>query len=294
MSSLVSIIIPTYNRAHKIQKAIDSILTQTYQNFEIIIVDDGSEDNTKDIIDDLSKKDSRIHYFRHLHRKGANTARNRGILEAKGKYIAFQDSDDQWLPQKLSIQMCAIQNTGVRAVFSGFWRIKEKKRTYIPKKIRNIKPGIHSFHKKILAGNFIGLPTLLVEKDLLHQAGGFDNKLPQLQDWEMLLRLSVLTKFMYINQPLVKAYLGSDNITGKKWLYRNALEFIIEKHREDFESHPIALSIQFFNLAVDALKGKEFKKAIIYIILTCRKGITTGAILAVQKIFPYRYSKKSG
>lgn len=286
MNALVSIVIPTYNRAHTIQKAIDSLLTQTWQDFEIIIIDDGSEDNTLQIIDDIREKDPRIRYFRQTHRKGANAARNRGVREAKGKYIAFQDSDDQWLPNKLSVQMDAILTTGIQAAFTAFWRIRGRKRTHIPKKNRQIKSGIHSFHEELLKGNFITLPTFVVEKGLFRQAGGFDEDLSRLQDWEMFLRLSSLTDFIYIDQPLLNAYLGNDNITSKRHLYRNSLEFIIKKHRKDFEEHPVALVIQYLSLAVDAVKRRAFRQVFSYASHAFRPGIKPAVTLAVKRIMP--------
>lgn len=128
-NELVSVIIPTYNRANLILQAVKSVLNQTYKNFEIIIVDDGSSDNTEDVINVIH--DNRIRYIKHAINKGASAARNTGIREAKGKYIAFQDSDDHWLPDKLEKQVKRIENTPdhVGAVFGGYWIIgKEMKK----------------------------------------------------------------------------------------------------------------------------------------------------------------------
>ena len=105
----VSIIIPTYNRAHLIGRAIQSVLNQTYQNFEIIVVDDGSTDNTEEMIKEFQKHDKRIKYIRHEKNRGGAAARNTGIKVARGEYIAFQDSDDEWLPEKLEKQMDVFQ-----------------------------------------------------------------------------------------------------------------------------------------------------------------------------------------
>lgn len=284
MKPLVSIVLPTYNRAHTIHKSVESLLTQTYQDIEIIVVDDGSTDNTQQIINDLQEQDPRIRYLKQPHQKGANTARNRGVREAKGEYIAFQDSDDHWLPHKLAAQMDAIQITGVKAAFTAFWKIQGQKKIQIPKKNRGIKPGTHSFHKELLKGNFIALPTFVVEKGLVQQAGEFDEKLPRLQDWEMFLRLSRLTDFIYINQPMLNAYIGSDNITSKKHLYRKSLEFIIKKHRDDFEAHPVALAIQNANLLIDATKEKKVKQVFSYICNAFLPGIKPVLRLATEKI----------
>ena len=99
----ISVIIPTYNRAHLIGKAVKSVLSQTYQDFEIIVVDDGSTDNTEEIVKSFT--DYKIYYICHKHNRGASAARNTGIKASRGEYIAFLDSHDEWLPEKLDKQI---------------------------------------------------------------------------------------------------------------------------------------------------------------------------------------------
>ncbi|MGC8603005.1 MAG: glycosyltransferase family 2 protein, partial [Desulfomonilaceae bacterium] len=109
--SLVSVIIPTYNRAHLIERAVNSVLEQTYDKLEIIVVDDGSTDNTGNVLSQLQDGDSRVRYIRHETNKGSQSARNTGIRNARGDYVAFLDSDDEWLPYKLEKQIPLFQNT---------------------------------------------------------------------------------------------------------------------------------------------------------------------------------------
>lgn len=104
---LVSVVIPVYNRADTIKRAVESVLEQTYKNVEIIIIDDGSTDGTIDQLKELEQMESSIRVFKQDH-KGANAARNLGIEKARGGFIAFQDSDDEWLPSKLEKQICYI------------------------------------------------------------------------------------------------------------------------------------------------------------------------------------------
>ena len=101
----VSVIIPTYNRAHLVGRAIQSVLEQTYKDFELIVIDDGSNDNTEYIIKEFQKKDKRIKYIAYKKNKGGSAARNAGIKSSKGEYIAFLDSDDEWLSEKLEKQI---------------------------------------------------------------------------------------------------------------------------------------------------------------------------------------------
>jgi glycosyltransferase involved in cell wall biosynthesis len=259
----VSIVLPTYNRAHCIRRSIQSLLNQTYQNFEIIVADDASTDNTSEIIDKIN--DQCICYIKHRERRGANAARNTGILAAKGKYIAFQDSDDEWLPDKLSCQIEALEQSDISVCFGGFWRIKGEKKKYIPEVGRNVKNGVKNWHYDLLEGNFFATPTLLVTKELIFEAGLFDETLPRLQDWELALRLAKLTPFMFIDRPLLKAYQQQDSITGKKELYRQAVEQIIRKHQKDFDRYPPGLIIQYLNMGGHALSTKELSVFFFYL-----------------------------
>jgi glycosyltransferase involved in cell wall biosynthesis len=126
----VSVIIPTYNRAHLIGRAIQSVLKQTYQDFEVIVVDDGSIDNTEEVVKKI--QENRVYYYKHDKNKGGSAARNTGISLAKGEYIAFQDSDDEWLPEKLEKQIGVFNNQtkNVGVVYTGFYRIEGNNKTY--------------------------------------------------------------------------------------------------------------------------------------------------------------------
>lgn len=107
---LVSVIIPTYNSKKYIRKTVSSVLNQTYREIEIIIIDDYSRDNTRSVIMDISEKDNRVKYIFQEKNQGAAVARNAGIQMAKGKYIAFLDSDDTWVPGKIQKQMEALRD----------------------------------------------------------------------------------------------------------------------------------------------------------------------------------------
>ena len=119
----VSVIIPTYNRANLVGRAIKSVLNQTYKDFELIIVDDSSTDNTKDVIRQFQEKDSRIEYIKHHKNKGGSAARNTVIKSSKGEYITFLDSDDEWLCEKLEkqIKLFSIMPTKVGVLYCGYY-----------------------------------------------------------------------------------------------------------------------------------------------------------------------------
>ena len=131
-SPTVSVIIPTYNRGHLINRAINTVLVQTFQDFEVIVVDDGSTDNTIEVVNRLS--DDRVSLLKINENRGASFARNRGIELAAGRYIAFQDSDDEWKKDKLKKQIQVFNNAApeVGLVYTGYWNAKDDGKTYLP------------------------------------------------------------------------------------------------------------------------------------------------------------------
>ncbi len=137
MNKLVSVIIPTYNRAKTLPRAIKSALSQSYKNIEVIIVDDGSTDNTEEIVKNY--QDSRIVFLKHITNEGCAAALNTGISNVKGEYVAFLDSDDEWLPTKIEKQMVKFkyvdENVGV--IYTNFFNHNFSSRIK-PKRFNNI------------------------------------------------------------------------------------------------------------------------------------------------------------
>ncbi|MFX4263649.1 glycosyltransferase family 2 protein [Pelotomaculum propionicicum] len=219
---------PTYNRAITIKRAVDSILKQTYQDFEIIIVDDGSTDNTYEIVKEFNEK--RIKYIKHEKNKGASAARNTGIRESRGKYLAFQDSDDQWLPNKLKRQVEILDNSPneVGIVYCGFWRFNNNKKIYYPSGKVIEKEG--NVYKSLINGNFIGTPTAIIKKECFNKYGCFDERLPRLQDWELFIRLSKNYEFRFVNEPLVLSYFVPNCISSDNRSLITAQKIILKKH----------------------------------------------------------------
>ncbi len=263
-SPTVSVIIPTYNRAHLIGRAIQSVLNQTYQDFEIIVVDDGSTDNTEEVMKRFN--DERIKYIKHEQNKGEAAARNTGIKIARGEYIAFQDSDDEWLPEKLEKQIKVFENASskVGVVYTGFWRIKNGKKTYIPSS--KITPKEGDIHNILLEGNFIGGPVTLIKKECFERAGMFDEELPLLTDWEMWIRLSKYYHFKYIDEPLVISYYQPDSIGRNQDASIRADELILEKHFEDIKKDSRLLAKHYSNIGTLLFSNGEFKQGRSYLI----------------------------
>jgi len=263
----ISVIIPTYNRAHLIRRAIKSVLNQTYQDFEIIVVDDGSTDNTEEIIEEFQKYDKRIRYIQHKKNEGEAAARNTGIKIARGKFIANQDSDDKWLPEKLEKQMKAFENEPVEVgvVYTGFWRIQNNKKNYIPSSRVTKKEG--NIHEELLKENFIGTPASVVRRECFEKAGMFDEKLPHLVDWELWIRISKYYHFKCIDEPLLVSYHTADSISTDDEALIDAFGLILVKHYDFFIKNRKIVSKLYYSFGINRfLKDDNYEKSRKYLI----------------------------
>ncbi|QAU33634.1 glycosyltransferase family 2 protein [Janthinobacterium sp. 17J80-10] len=237
---LVSVIIPTFNRGNLIARALHSVLRQTYQNLEVIVVDDGSTDDTEAVVAAIG--DQRIRYLRSSTRLGAAAARNIGIAEARGNFISFQDSDDEWLCQKLEKQMDAFLSAGedVGVVFSGFFRLQGNRANYFPAKAQQRKNG--HILDVLLYENFITTQSTVVRKECFSAVGAFDEKMPRLQDWELFIRIAKKYKFICIQEPLLCAFHSSESITADKTLLPLAFRRILTNHFELYSQRKYQLA----------------------------------------------------
>jgi len=213
---MVSIIIPTYNRGKYIREAIQSVLNQTYQNFEIIVSDDGSTDNTKEVVESFN--DRRIKYFWNKNSGLPAVARNIGIKKSSGKYIAFLDSDDLWLAKKLEKQINEFEkNENIGLVCSHRIYFDEKKEWI--KKI-NINDKDFTF-KSLFIRNKVTCSTVIVKRSIFDNIGLFNEctKLQAGEDYEMWLRIANSYRIKYIQEPLVK-YRHHSNVIRKNFVER--------------------------------------------------------------------------
>lgn len=229
----VSIILPTYNREKLISFAIQSVLNQTCSDFELIIVDDGSQDNTTNLVSKFN--DSRIRYIHHYQNAGVSAARNTGIEQAKGQYIAFLDSDDEWLPEKLEQQLQIFQDQPTVAVIYS-WLIKESQNNQ-SQTIRSSKYRGY-IYGDLLYSNFIGTPsTVIVKRECFDSGIRFDPHLPCCEDWDVWLKLAKFYQFEVILAPLVKYREHSQvnrGSTNSKAVTEGYLRFL-EKHHTNIK-----------------------------------------------------------
>lgn len=223
----VSVIMPTCERPHLINRAVESVLSQTFKDLELIIIDDASKDETREQV--LKNSDPRIHYIRHESRKGGAAARNTGIRIAKGNYLAFLDDDDEWFPNKLQLQIDLLENSSskVGLVYSGYLMVDQ---------ITGKQIGSHTpIHKGDLLGdlllyNWVGsTSSVLLRKECLNRVGFFDEKLPIFQDYDLWIRLAKEFHFSYIKDPLLVYYVHGERISTRPEGFRRGLEILQSK-----------------------------------------------------------------
>lgn len=234
-SPLISVVLPTYNRKTLLPRAIKSVLDQTYKYLELIIIDDGSTDNTKDIVKGFS--DKRIRYHKEKHNKGGSVARNIGIKLAKGELISFQDSDDEWLPEKLERQVRKFSEVGddVGVIYCGYESVFERTNEVVSRSIPEEKGNVYN---RMLIGCITGMLTVTVRDTCFQKVGIFDETLPCFEDWDLWLRISKYYKFDYVPDILAKAYIHGKQLSTNLKIKIKGKEMILEKYREELIKFP--------------------------------------------------------
>lgn len=234
----VSVVIPTYNRADVLPRAVESVLDQTYRDLELLVVDDGSTDETLAYLDSVD--DERLRVIEHETNRGANAARNTGIGAAAGEYVAFLDSDDEWRPRKLERQMDRVESPGTdyAAAYCDDERSHDGLGGRAISAVASLLAraddegpveGGEELVPEILAGNLNSGAgsTLLVETDIADRIGGFDEDLDRFQDPEFLLRVVQEGKLAYVDEPLIVRH---ETATPDPETIRRADEEYLAKH----------------------------------------------------------------
>ena len=263
----VSVIIPTYNCAHLINRAIQSILNQTYQDFEIIVVDDGSKDNTEEVVKGF--KDKRIRYLRHDKNMGEGATRNTGIKASRCEYIAFQDSDDECFPEKLEKQMKVFekQSSKVGMVYTNMYRIDKrgKKHSF---KTPAIMPDDGFVYRRALDYQLlcIGVGTAIILKKCFKKVGLFDERLPYYVDMDFFIRLSKYFYFYHISEPLYKYYATERSLSSNPKSLATSRKMILAKYFDDIKKDKKTLAKHYLGIGNDLCRSREIKEGINYLI----------------------------
>ena len=237
---LVSVIIPTYNRGRLILDSINSVLNQTYKNIELIVVDDCSTDDTEKTVKSID--DSRIKYINLEKNSGACVARNKGIEISRGEFIAFNDSDDLWLPEKINSQLDFLYENNAEISFCKM-ECRTPENNFIHN-FPNIEFDRKISYKDLLKYNSASTQTIFGKTDCFKEII-FDATMPRLQDWDEVLRLSQKFSVFYQNKILVHTFFQKDSISTHPEKGVLAMEMLFEKHKDAILSDP-AIVESFF------------------------------------------------
>lgn len=248
--TLISVVIPAFDRANIIEECIKSVLGQTHKELEVIVVDDHSNDNTPDIVDAISEWDSRVRpCVRCNENHGACYARNLGASLARGEYIAFQDSDDMWRPKKLERQLAYMKKGKYDLVFCGMERINDirKTRWYFPRyTYREDKPA----KEQILYENPMSTQCIMLKRSVFDRIR-FDENIRKFQDWDFAIRAADHAKIGYLREALVDSTVQTNSISQNVSRY-DALWVIYNKYK-DLVTANRRIDARFFMKAADEL-----------------------------------------
>ena len=244
----VSVIIPTYNRSEYLRKSIESVLKQTYQDYELLIIDDCSTDNTPDVVKEFS--DSRVLYFKNLSNEGIAAVRNRGINNSKGEYIAFLDDDDEWIAvDKLEKQISLIESCSqdVGMIYTGYSNID----TNSGKKLKEATPKSRgNVLNEYLIKRFFTTSTLLIRKSCFDNVGPFDESISFGEDYDMYARILKLYKVDYIKEQMVNYRVHPKKLSTDYMAVNHGLRYIINKNIDLLEPNKQAHADLIFHLGV--------------------------------------------
>ncbi|TCO06896.1 glycosyltransferase family 2 protein [Natronoflexus pectinivorans] len=224
---MISIIIPSYNSAHMVCDTIESVLNSKEENYEIILVNDGSTDNTAEVLSPYFSN-KRLKYIEHEN-KGLAGARNTGILNAKGEYLVFLDADDLILPDKLTVQQKYLDvNPSIDIVYSNSeWFIEDNFDN-----TRDVSFPVYTGNviEYLIYGNFIHVNSVMVRKDAVVNAGLFDETLRELEDWDLWLRMALNgSKFGFTPGVLSKVRIRKGSMTSNQMRMNVTMVRVLEK-----------------------------------------------------------------
>jgi glycosyltransferase involved in cell wall biosynthesis len=268
----VSVVIPAYNREHTVGTAIRSVLWQTRPPLEVIVVDDGSSDGTALAVEAMHEP--RVRLVRQAN-GGISAARNTGIREAVGEWVAFQDSDDEWLPTKLERQFAALDASPSppNAIYCGMiiagaledggmdqaGTAPRRRIAYHPDP--SVTPVAGDILPTLLRTNPISTQTLVARRETLHQAGLFDTSLKSLVDWDIAIRIASLGPIGFVDEPLVIQRFTPNSITRDTAKRVESWIRLLDKHEALFRAAPEAHFIHLHRIAGVQRRMGEHKAA---------------------------------
>ena len=231
MTPAVSIVLATFNRLELLRSSVDSVLNQTFRDWELIIADDGSDAPTRQFLKSLESPGRvRVLWLSHCGRPAV--VRNAALHEARGEYVAFQDSDDLWLPGKLETQVASLQRNPERAWSHTKYQLVDESGAPTAWTRRTggwPTPGGWILDQLIRGDTVIALPSVVASRRLLEQAGGFDERLIRTEDYELWLRLARRSAIDAIDEPLTRVRRHAQHFSAKPIEAFQAARYVIEQ-----------------------------------------------------------------
>ena len=242
-------------------RCLESIRAQTFDDYEVLVVDDGSSDHTRDVVEKYVAEGWVQYLFQD--NAGAAAARNLGLLRARGELVAFQDSDDEWLPEKLEKQVSALESAddSVGLVYTDMLRISangDEEYRLAP----DVQPGVlvdPATNEYQFFG--IGLATILVKKDLVEKVGAFNIALPRYIDLELFIRLSDVCSFVHLQEALFK-YHETPGISSNRRANAEAREKLLQLYGERVQNNQVFVARQYLHIAINYWKVGEKRRAL--------------------------------
>jgi glycosyltransferase involved in cell wall biosynthesis len=270
----VSVILPTYNRATLLPRAIYSVLNQSYHDLELIVVDDCSTDGTED---ELSKiKDARLRVIRQSINSGPSAARNVGIRASLGRYVAFQDSDDEWLPEKLRKQVEMLEQHDElgncpAACYSRFIILRYNKKTIVPSGPSNLLSG--RIYERLLYGNTMGTPSTIFRKEILDIVGSFDESITNREDWDLALRIARDYPIAFLDEATLVSYDSPRSVN--KLVSPESEVKILHKHYDSYKAFPETMARITWSIGSEYAMLKQRGNALHYMKISLERSPTT-------------------
>ncbi len=254
---LVSVVIPTYNRAATLAVAIRSVLGQTEQDFEVIVADDASTEDNESVV--ASFRDSRVKYVRRSLNGGDAAARNDGIRHSRGRYVAFLDDDDQWFPEKLSCQLAEFDREG-----PGVGLVYTARETFFAATGRSKALAAGGDVEAQLRWFRITTSTVMVPRETIERVGLFDERILYCSDYDMWIRIFLAGyRLVGVDRPLIRYFVHGNALSGNPHKIIAGEETILRKHADFFAEDPNSLSHLYLNVGVlycsvgDPRKGRR-------------------------------------
>lgn len=266
----VSVVLPTFNRRHCLPRAVESVLRQTFTDFELLVIDDCSKDGTIAWLETI--RDPRLRVLRHEVNKGGAAARNTGIAAARAPVIAFQDSDDEWLVTMLERQIARMAELGPDhgASYCGkivYGRDEQRvfgarRAAYMPDASRRTVEG--DILDEVLRHAIVSTQTLVVRKEILDAVGGFDESLRVGLDWELTVRIARQTKFAFVEEPLVMTFVMPDSITHRRLSGAHTASTVLAKHQDLLQARPALHADKLFEIGRIYQRAGHWRTALGY------------------------------